>query len=216
MTHPEPWTAAYLEEKFIEPDPWKYFTSPFEQRKYHRQLEAIKDRDPAPRRILEIGSAEGAHTLLLAQGFPDSRISAVEISSRAAKRAGANLRPFAERVELVNADLLDYESILEDSSFDVCVWSESIYYLGARLSLMRLFDLSKRVICKLRSGGLLIMANTVDLPEDIPESAVTRRPLIDCYHQLLSALALPIQKAVYTDKKAGRVYEYQVWVFQRG
>ena len=70
MDDSRPWTAAYLEEKYSNPDPWKYFTSPFEQKKYHRQLEAIEDRNPFPGRILEIGSAEGAHTLLLAQAFP--------------------------------------------------------------------------------------------------------------------------------------------------
>ncbi len=216
MDDSRPWTAAYLEEKYSNPDPWRYFTSPFEQKKYHRQLQAIEDRNPLPGRILEIGSAEGAHTLLLAQHFPKARITAVEISSQAAQRARENLASFSDRVELVNDDLLDYESSIEGSSVDVCIWSESVYYLGARLSLHGIFDLLKRVIGKLRPGGLLIMANAVNLPEEVPESAITSRPVIDCYYQLLSALAEPIEKAIYEDKKAGRIYEYQIWVFRKG
>jgi predicted O-methyltransferase YrrM len=140
----------------------------------------------------------------------------VEISSQAAQRARENLASFSERVELVNDDLLDYESSIEGSSVDVCIWSESVYYLGARLSLHGIFDLLQRVIGKLRPGGLLIMANAVNLPGEVPESAITSRPLIDCYYQLLSALAEPVQRAIYKDKKAGQIYEYQIWLFRKG
>ncbi len=215
MAYLEPWTQEYMEEMFSRPDPWKYFTSPYEQKKYQRQIDAIKDRNPFPEKILEIGPAEGAHTLLLAQHFPLASITGVEISSKAVKRAEKNLKPFAERVELVNADIVNYESQIEDASFDICIWSESVYYLGARLSLIQINRLLSRIVGKLRVGGLLMMANSVDLPENIPESAVTKRPFIESYHSLLSNLVLPVLKAAYTEEKLGRKYEYQIWAFQR-
>lgn len=215
MTAPDLWTTHYMEEKFSAPDPWRYFSSPYEQKKYQRQLDVIKDRHPDPQRILEIGSAEGAQTLLLAEHFPSARITAVEISALAAGRATENLRPFLDRVKIVKADILDCAARIEDASIDVCLWSESVYYLGARLPLDRTYALLREVVAKLQAGGLLVMANAVDLPEDVPESEVTQRPLMDCYYHLLSSLASPGQKAVYVEEKQGRIYEYQIWAFLR-
>jgi trans-aconitate methyltransferase len=215
MTHHEPWTVDYLEEKFAKPDPWKYLTSPYEQTKYKRQIEVVKDRRLMPRRILEIGSAEGAHTQILAESFPSARITAVEISSRAIDRAREKLENYKDQVELANADIIEYESMIDDGSFDVCVWSESVYYVGARASLNDTYHLLEKIVGKLVPSGILVMANTVDLPKDIPESVITRRAIIDCYYQMLSSLATPVQKTTYFDEKFGRVYEYQIWAFFR-
>jgi trans-aconitate methyltransferase len=215
MTYHEPWTVDYLEGKFARPDPWKYLTSPYEQTKYRRQMEVIKDRRPEPRKILEIGSAEGAHTLILAESFPSARITAVEISSNAIDRARVRLENYKDRVELANADIIKYESRIDDGSFDICVWSESVYYVGARASLNDTYHLLEKIVGKLVPGGILVMANTIDLPKDIPESLITKRPIIDCYYRFLSSLAAPAQKATYFDEKFGRVYEYQIWAFFR-
>ena len=215
MTVSEPWKKEYLEEKFSKPDPWNYLTSPYEQQKYHRQMDAIIDRYPNLGKILEIGSAEGAHTLLLAKRFPNARITAIEISSQAMQRARQNIATFADRIELINADVVDFEFRLEDFSYDVCIWSESIYYLGARLNVIGLYDLMGKIIGKLQPGGLLVMANSVELPADIPESAVTKRPIIDSYYSLISSLANAATKSIYAEEKMGRIYEYQLWVFQR-
>jgi hypothetical protein len=73
----DPWSIDYFEDKFAKPDPWKYFTTIYERTKYQRQLDIIKDRNPNPQSILEIGSAEGAQTLLLADQFPEANITAI-------------------------------------------------------------------------------------------------------------------------------------------
>lgn len=208
------WSIDYFEDKFAKPDPWKYFTSIYERTKYQRQLDVIEDRNPNPQRILEIGSAEGAQTLLLADQFPEANITAIEISSNALARAKNNLLHFADRIELINADIAEYEPSIKDSCFDVCIWSESIYYLGARLPLTATYDLLGRVMGKLEDRGLLVMANTVGLPEGIPEHDVTKQPIIDCYYSLLSSLASPILKSEYSEEKLGRMYEYQIWAFE--
>lgn len=215
MISHEPWTVDYLEEKFARPDPWKYLTSPYEQTKYRRQIEIIRDRRPQPREILEIGSAESAHTLMLLESFPSARITAVEISSNAIGRAREKLGRYRDRIELANADIVEFESRMDDGSFDVCVWSESVYYVGARASLNETYRLLEKIVGKIKPEGIMVMANTVDLPEDIPESVITRRPIIDCYYHLLSSLAAPALKATYFDKKFDRVYEYQIWAFSR-
>ncbi len=215
MESSQPWAVDYFEEMFIKPDPWKYFTSPFEQTKYRRQLDIIKDRYPDPQKILEIGGAEGAQTLLLAGQFPRAKITSVEISSKAFRRAKDNLKRYADRIDLVNADIVEYQTRLEENCFDVVLWCESIYYLGGRLPLTDIYDLLGEISRKLKVGGLLIMADTVNLPKAIPESAVTVRPLIDCYYVILSSLMVPVSKSTYVDGKLGRTYEYQIWVFRR-
>jgi cyclopropane fatty-acyl-phospholipid synthase-like methyltransferase len=211
----QPWAIEYFEEKFAKSDPWKYFTSPYERTKYQRQVDVIKDHIPNPQTILEIGCAEGAHTLLLAESFQGSRITAIEISSEAFRRAKSNLKEFADRIELINADIAEYQTRLTEHHYDVIVWSESIYYLGARFSLTALYDLLYEIVLKLKAGGLLIAANTLELPEGIPESAFTKRPLIDCYYVLLSGLSSPISRSTYVEEKLSRMYEYQIWAFEK-
>lgn len=215
MNSHAPWTVEYLEEKFAKPDPWRYKTSPYEQTKYKRQIEIIKDRRMTPEKILEIGSAEGTHTLMLADSFPSAKITAIEISSNAVKRSRELLLDYQDRIEITNADIVEHEPKIDENSFDVCIWSESVYYVGARASLNETYHLLEKVVKKICPGGILIMANTVNLPEKIPESSITRRPLIDCYHHMLSNLATQAQKATYFDEKLGRVYEYEIWAFFR-
>ncbi|MGA9097469.1 MAG: class I SAM-dependent methyltransferase [Methanotrichaceae archaeon] len=215
MDSNDPWTAEYLEEKFTNPDPWKYFTSSYEQIKYRRQLDVILDRRPNPQKILEIGPAEGAYTIMLADQFPSAQITGIDLTAHAIERARENLRRYGDRIKLVNADIIKYEPMLEDCAYDICIWSESIYYIGAQVSLNKTYKLLKKIIGKLLPGGILIMANTVDLPEDIPESAITERPIIDCYYNLISSLIGPVLKTTYTEDKYRRIYEYQIWAFER-
>jgi predicted O-methyltransferase YrrM len=215
MTPDAPWTREYLEDKFKEIDPWKYQETAYEKVKYQRQLEVIRDRRPDASAILEIGPAEGVFTAMLADQFSSTTIQAVEISQKACERASERLRPYSSRVRLVNADIIDHESQIAASSYDVILWSESVYYIGARLTLNNTYDLLRRMVDKLMPGGLLLMANTVELPKDVPESAVTNRQLIDCYYHLLESLISPASRAIYVEEKQGRIYEYQIWAFIR-
>ena len=122
---------------------------------------------------------------------------------------------FTDRIELINADIAEFEPGIEDGSYDISIWSESIYYLGARLPLTKTYDLLGKVMDKLKDKGLLVMANTLSLPEGIPEHDVTKLPIIDCYYSLLSSLASPILKSNYSEDKMGRMYEYQIWAFEK-
>jgi len=120
------------------------------------------------------------------------------------------LNDYGNRIELVNADIFKYVPELENNAYDVCIWSESIYYIGAQRSINETYGLLKMIISKLKPGGILVMANVVDLPEDIPESVLTKRPLIDCYFQLLSSIAASALRAIYVEEKLERIYEYQI------
>jgi hypothetical protein len=51
-----------------------------------------------------------------------------------------------DRVELVNADVIEYESRLDEDTFDACIWSETVYYIGARLSLNDIYEFLSRMV----------------------------------------------------------------------
>lgn len=210
------WTREYFDQRFKQADPWAYFTSDYEQRKYKKQIAVIRDHAVEPlNAILEIGCAEGAHTRMLAEAFPSSKITAIDISPRAIQRAQYNLRSYT-KVEPIQADIIEFVKNIPDQCYDVIVWSESVYYLGDRLSLRQLFEFLTKVIGKLRQGGLLCMANIIEQPNS-PETLLTKRPLMECYHSILCSMAIPLHRSTYRERKRedGPLYEYQIWLFRR-
>jgi len=94
------WSKEYFEKEFEKPDPWKFFSSDYEQTKYRRQINFIKDRKSNPERILEIGCAEGAHTKMMVQEFPNTEIIGIDISETAIRRAISN-------VKIICADIIE-------------------------------------------------------------------------------------------------------------
>ncbi len=63
-----------------------------------------------PAKILDIGTGTGVLALMLAQRFPDAKVTAVEIDADAAGQAGENFResPFSERLALVQGRIQDF------------------------------------------------------------------------------------------------------------
>lgn len=208
------WSNEYFDNEFKNSDPWGYFTSQYEQDKYWRQLCLIKDRIAAPSRILEIGCAEGAHTRIIMQEFPVAEILGVDISSTAIKRAIENIK--SGKVRFIEGDIIDYSNNIEDEFFDIIIWSESVYYIGDRLSIIDVFEYFEKIIAKLKSGGFLCMANIID-QQDAPETPLTRRPIMKCYFALLSHFVKPVLSSSYLEhkKESNQYHEYQIWLFEK-
>ncbi|MBA4302170.1 MAG: methyltransferase [Cyclobacterium sp.] len=63
-----------------------------------------------PEKILDIGTGTGVIALMLAQRFPDSKITAIEIDPDAAVQATENFResPFSERLELFHGRVQEF------------------------------------------------------------------------------------------------------------
>lgn len=214
MTENKIWTKEYFEKEFENPDPWKFFSSDYEQKKYERQIVFIKDRIPHPERILEIGCAEGAHTKMIAQEFPETEIVGVDVSSIAIHRAKENVK--IDKVEFLKADIIECIDNIPDRYFDIIIWAESIYYIGDRLSVREVFEFFGKIVSKLKQRGILCTANIIDQP-DAPETPSTKRPIMECYLYLLSCLAETIHRSTYLEykKESDRYYEYQIWLFNK-
>src|SRR5713226_2767451 len=71
-------------------DPWDYWTSEYEIRKYREQISLVAHLT-TPKRILEIACSTGAHTKLIHDAFPGAKITAIDISSVAIARAWRNI-----------------------------------------------------------------------------------------------------------------------------
>ena len=74
----------------------------------------------APSRILDIGTGTGVIALMLAQRFPESKVTALEIDSEAAVQAAENFKksPFSTRLMLQPIALQDFSA---GASFDLIV-----------------------------------------------------------------------------------------------
>ena len=199
----------HFEELFQNPDPWNYLTSDYEQRKYDRQIALISKHHANPERILEIGCAEGLFTKMLAEHFRDARITVIDISSSTINRATENLKSFRGRVEFVNEAITEYADTLPERNFDVCVFSETVYFLPRQYSMLNTYETLERIVKTLRVGGILVMAN-----------AKQSRPLkimMQCILTMLSSLARIISNSSYEQFKTedNRLYGYEIWVFER-
>jgi len=73
-----------------------------------------------PSKILDIGAGTGVIALMLAQRFPSSAVTALEIDADAAEQAGQNFRanPFSERMRLCLGRVQDF---LSEDKFDLIV-----------------------------------------------------------------------------------------------
>ena len=63
--------------------------------------------------ILDVGTGTGLIALMMAQRYPEARVTAVEIDAEAAGQAQENVQqsPFASRIEVVQADYKDMQGV---------------------------------------------------------------------------------------------------------
>jgi cyclopropane fatty-acyl-phospholipid synthase-like methyltransferase len=131
-----------------EPDPWSCFTSPYEQAKYRRTLDALPRQVVG--RVLEIGCGEGLFTSAVAARAEE--VLGLDISQAALSRARQRCSPMGHvkfrRVD-VTRDPLPVD-------FDVLIAAEVLYYLGHGSQYRS--TCGKLVSC-LAQGGHLIVVN---------------------------------------------------------
>ncbi len=155
----------YFEEIFKEEDPWRYFVCEYENKKYIRQIEAIKQYLPHPQNILEVGCAEGAHTLMLARAFPEASILGIDISKPAVERAKRNCE-YCQNVNIIGADVIELckQAYFSENTFDVIIQSELFYYLFPELFVhLNLIRYLKSVTKILKNNGILVTSHQINI-----------------------------------------------------
>ncbi|MDP2931213.1 MAG: class I SAM-dependent methyltransferase [Chloroflexota bacterium] len=199
----------YFERVFEKGNSWGYGACEYEAVKYARQLDIIRRFYPQPERILEIGCAEGAHTLMLLQAFPEARVMGIDISRLAVERARQNCAG-CSNAELVEADIIELlrHGELPPAAFDVIIQSESLYYLFPRLLVqMNLVSYLRNMTRSLKSGGIFVTANGIN---------IITRGVMGTYYSVLGKFCNPLYAAKYREWNEFRQQRltYDVRVFQ--
>lgn len=90
----------------------------------------------SPARILDIGCATGVIALMMAQRFQSATVTGVEIDSTAANEAACNfvLSPWAERLQVINEDILTTTVEALGGKFDLIVCNPPFFTNGALAS----------------------------------------------------------------------------------
>lgn len=158
---------GFFDELWARDDPWELETSSFEAARYRRQLELLSARHYE--RVLELGCGAGAFTRHLAK-FADA-VLAVDVSPVAIDRARA--RVALPGVDFRVADAIKIER-LSGAPWDLVVVSETIYYLGWLNSFFDIAWFAAALLETTRTGGRVLLANTIDGGEHLCRPWVIR------------------------------------------
>jgi tRNA (cmo5U34)-methyltransferase len=129
--------------------------------RYDEMVGCILDlvRLSTPRAVLDIGAGTGNVSELILGALPDVRVTAVEASAVAASEARRRLHSAAERIAIVELDILDF---VPQAPFDVIFSNLVLHNLppGAK----------RRLLAKLRSwlnpGGAFIWGDLIRHPDE--------------------------------------------------
>ena len=147
---------AFCDDLWQHGDFWSFESSEYERARCARLLAILDGRRYA--RALEIGCGAGYFTRLLTSVA--DQIVAFDIAPAAIARArtlGADLQTVEFRV----ANAMDYEW-RTDGTWDLIVCSEAICYLGWLYSFFDIAWFAAELFAATRSGGRLLLANTMD------------------------------------------------------
>jgi SAM-dependent methyltransferase len=142
-------------------DPWNYWTSDYEIRKYYEQISLVRQFG-APKRILEIACSTGAHTKLIHEAFPDATIAAVDISETAIARAAVNVDTPA--VTFHAADIFAFSETIEPRSIDAIFWSEGFDFFHDSCTISEFSRLARCLGSALMPEGILCVSHIVPNP----------------------------------------------------
>lgn len=150
----------FCEDLWQQGDFWDFERSEYERARCARLTAILNDRHYG--RVLEIGCGAGYFTRLLAP-LAD-QIVAFDVAPTAIARAralGADLHQVDFRV----ANIMDY-TWQADGPWDLVVFNDTICYLGWLYPFFDVAWLAAQLFAATRTGGRLLMANTMDEMSD--------------------------------------------------
>ncbi len=173
----------FFDELWSKGDPWSLESSQFEAQRYAHLLKMIRGRRYA--RALEIGCGAGAFTPSLAD-LADW-VVALDVSPIAIAKAIETQARKNIDYRVSNVMEFDHRS---HEPYDLIVMSETVYYLGWLYSFFDVGWLSSELHAATRVGGELLLANTLNYPDDPLMSPW----LIRTYHDLFRNVGYQVDR----------------------
>lgn len=194
-------------------DPWDYWKSDYEVRKYHDQISLVAQFG-TPKRILEIACSTGAHTKLIHDAFPEATITAVDISSTAISRACGNVDAPAF-VTFHAADIFSFAQTIEARSIDAIFWSEAFDFLHEHCTIGEFSRLVRRLNLSLVPSGILCICHTVPNRLSYPTIEAGQKN-VRIFHDLICDYFRQAVSASNTLRKTevDRTYHYDIKLYR--
>jgi SAM-dependent methyltransferase len=189
---------GFMEGLWERGDPWDLESSVYERDRCAQLLKMVEGRRYG--RVLEIGCGAGYLTRMLSARA--DHIVALDISETAIERA-RSLSTGQTQVDFRVANVMNYKPQV-DGPWDLVVFSDTIYYLGWLYPFFDVAWLAVQLFEATRTGGRLMLANTIHQSEDW----LLRPWLIRTYRDLFANVGYTIEsEKVHIDKKRGVDFE---------
>jgi predicted TPR repeat methyltransferase len=188
----------FMEGLWERGDPWDLENSAYERDRCAELLKMIDGR--RYRRVLEIGCGAGYLTRMLAPHA--DHIVGLDISQTAIERA-RSLSTSQTQVDFRVANIMEYKPQV-DGPWDLVVFTETICYLGWLYPFFDVAWLAVQLFEATRSGGRLMLANSMDESEDW----LLRPWIIRTYRDLFVNVGYTIEsEKIHTATKRGVEFE---------
>jgi trans-aconitate methyltransferase len=194
-------------------DPWDYWTSEYEIRKYREQISLVAQFG-TPKRVLEIACSTGAHTKLIHDAFPEATITAVDISPTAIAGALRNVGA-SNSITFHAADIFSFAETLASRSIDAIFWSEAFDFLHEHCTIAEFSRLVRRLNACLAPHGVLCISHAVPSPLSYPASEASQKN-VRVFHELIRDYFRQALSADNTLRKMeiDTTYRYDIKVYR--
>jgi predicted TPR repeat methyltransferase len=197
---------TFMDSLWEKGDPWDIETSTYERDRCVQLLAMLDDRRYP--RVLEIGCGAGYLTRLLAPHA--DQVVALDISETAIGRARA-LGTESADVDFRVANIMDFKPQV-DGPWDLILFSDTMCYLGWLYPFFDVAWLAVQLYEATRSGGRLMLANSMGEQDDW----LLRPWLIRTYRDLFVNVGYRIEaEEVYKAAKKGVEFEVLMSLYQK-
>jgi predicted TPR repeat methyltransferase len=197
---------SFMEGLWERGDPWDLENSSYERERCVQLLDMLEGR--RYRRVLEIGCGAGYLTRMLTAHA--DHIVALDISQTAIDRA-RSLSAGQTQVDFRVANIMEYKP-QADGPWDLVVFSETICYLGWLYPFFDVAWLAVQLFDATRSGGRLMLANSMDESEDW----LLRPWIIRTYRDLFVNVGYTIEsEKLHTATKRGVEFEILMTLYSK-
>jgi SAM-dependent methyltransferase len=197
---------TFMDNLWVRGDPWDFESSAYERDRCVQLLKMLEGRSYA--RVLEIGCGAGYLTRLLAPHA--DQIVALDISQTAIERARA-LSTRQTGVDFRVANIMEYKP-QADGPWDLIVFSDTMCYLGWLYPFFDVAYLAVQLFDATRSGGRLMLANSMGENDDW----LLRPWIIRTYRDLFVNVGYTIEsEEVYKAVKKGVDFEVLMTLYRK-